>query len=197
MSAVRERMDRWRGGLQRTPLRLVPSPSSPSIAHAAVCGAIGGVVGASCMTVIRTTAQRMGLIEKTVPQVMEEWASERLDAEPPGGATGHHVADQLLHFGYGMVWGALYGAVAGTRRSTPLWVGGVFGIAQWAIGFFGFIPALQVHRPAHEATTAENLVNIGAHFVYGVTTALLTEELSRQTERGPQSDLLRHAARVG
>jgi len=196
VSAVREQIDRWTDNLGRTPLRLVTSAPKTSVGHTAVCGAIGGIVGASCMTVMRTIAQRMGVIDKTVPQVMEEWAAERLDLEPPGGATGHHVTDQLLHFGYGMIWGALYGAVAGTRP-TPLWVGGLFGLAQWAIGFFGFIPALQVHRPAHKATTAENLINISAHVVYGLTTALLTDELTEQTQRGPQPDSLRHAMRVG
>ncbi len=188
MTRISERIREWdrarSDGWEKRRQRFSPGGPSPLL-FSVVAGAIGGLVGASCMTVIRTFAQRAGFIEKTVPQVMEEWASERLDLEPPGGAPGHHVVDQLLHLGYGVIWGALYGTILG-RQAPALLVSGVgFGVSLWAFGFFGLIPALRVHRPAHEATVAENGINIAAHLAYGLVVALLTDEITRQTERGP------------
>jgi hypothetical protein len=197
MNAVRKPFEQGAGALGGSLLRRVGRHPKPSVAQAAACGAIGGVVGASCMTVLRTMAQRAGIIEKSVPQVVEEWATDRLGVEPPGGPAGHQITDQVLHFGYGMVGGILYGGMLGPRRP-PILLGGVaFGFVEWAIGFFVLIPALQVHRPAHKATLSENLINIGAHLAYGLATALLTDELSQQTDRGPRPDVLRFAARVG
>jgi hypothetical protein len=172
-----------------------PAAVSDSRAYLAVCGAIGGVTGAACMTVVRTLAQQAGLISRTVPQTIEEWASERLDWEPPGGPAGHHVVDQLAHLGYGLACGLLYGALLG--RKPILAVGVPFGIAVWAAGFLGFIPALGVHRSAAEATFAENAVNIGAHALYGGVVALMTEELAGQTDRGPVPRAIRHSRSVG
>ena len=37
-----------------------------------VYGALSGSVAAACMTVVRSAARRRGMIEKTVPQVVEE-----------------------------------------------------------------------------------------------------------------------------
>ncbi|MEA2642564.1 MAG: hypothetical protein QOF51_3958, partial [Chloroflexota bacterium] len=99
--------------------------------------------------------------------------------------------------GYGMVWGAAYGALFGNQQRGSLWRGAAYGLAQWAIGFFGFVPALQVHRPAHKVSLVENAINVKAHVVYGVVTALLVEELGQQTARGPEPWAERLGTRVG
>jgi hypothetical protein len=159
-------------------------------------GAVAGLSGAASMNPLRLAARRVGLIEKMVPQAVEEWAASRAGVEPPGGRAGHHVADQLLHLGYGAAWGALYGLVAapGGRRTVPR--GLLLGLAVWSAGFLGFVPLLGITRPAWRARPAEEAVNVAAHLVYGVVTALEADERLTQPRR-PTSDAERRATPTG
>jgi len=67
----------------------------------AIYGAVGGAVGAACMTVLRMAARRHGLIEKSVPQAAEEWLAARTTLGRSDHPTLHHLADQTMHVGYG------------------------------------------------------------------------------------------------
>jgi hypothetical protein len=163
----------------------------------AICGGIGGVIGASCMTVIRALAQRAGYIDKQVPQAAEEWLANRAGIEAPGSPATHHALDQLLHLGYGLVWGVLYGLTLGRKRDPHVMHGMLFGVAEWALGFFAIIPALGVARPAWRSHPFENAINIGSHLAYGAVTAFLTEELTSQRDRRPTHDQERSATRIG
>lgn len=159
-------------------------------------GALAGGNAAAAMLPLRLLARRAGLIDKTVPQAMEEWASERTGLEPPGGAAGHHALDQALHVGYGMAGGALY-ALALHGRGRTAWRGPLFGLGVWAFGFLALVPALGAHRPAWRAAAAENAVNVLSHLAYGAIVALMLEEMSRQPDHRATSDAERRRTRVG
>ena len=63
-------------------------------------GAMAGVLAAASMT-IRMAARRRGIIEKTVPQTVEEWLASRAGVGAGAPPALHHLTDQVLHFGYG------------------------------------------------------------------------------------------------
>jgi hypothetical protein len=172
------------------------APDRRDGAGALVYGALGGLAGAGSMSVIRMAAHRRGLVDKTVPQVSEEWLADRAGAGPASQA-GHQAAQELLHLGYGLGWGLLYGAVAGGVARRPLWHGLSFGALLWGVGMLGLLPLLRVSRPAWRSGAAENAVNLGAHLAYGLATQLLTEELAAQPGRRRTSDHERAAARTG
>src|SRR2546422_4830528 len=103
---------------------------------------------------------------------------------PAAGRPGHQAIAELLHLGYGTLWGA--GAALSFRdRPTPA-----------AGALFGLVTLLRPTRPPWRATPGEAVVNIAAHLAYGLTTALVVEELADQRRLGPTSDRERHAARV-
>ena len=154
-------------------------------------------MGAACMTALRMAAHRAGLIEKQVPQVVEEWMVQRSGHRPPGGPAGHQAASQLLHLGYGATWAAAFALGTRGRTRAPLLRGALFGAAQWAIGFFVLMPALGVTRPAWRQRGRENAVNLAAHVLYGAVTALVSEEMLTQRERTPRSGWTRRLAPVG
>src|SRR5688500_10045183 len=166
--------------------------------RAATAGAVGGVYGAAAMTLLRLAMHRAGVIDKMVPQVVEEWISDRLSWDPPGGETGHHTLDQLLHLAYGAGWGAVAGPLltAGDTRGR-LWRGGAFGLGVWAVGMLALLPAFRVARPAWKAGVRENAANIAAHLAYGLAVQLLVEEPARQRDHRRTSDAERRASRVG
>ena len=169
----------------------------PSAAgEASLYGAIGGLFGAGAMSVFRLAARRVGLIDKMVPQAVEEWAAHRAGIEVPGGPAGHHLLDQALHAGYGVMAGAVYGAALGTRGRRPLGCGTGFGALVWLVGAGALFPLLRIARPLWRSRGAENAINLVAHVLYGISVQLVSEELSQQNRRAT-SDPERHAARVG
>ena len=160
-------------------------------------GAVAGTMGAACMTVLRMAAHRAGLIEKQVPQVVEEWMVQRSGHAPPGGPAGHQVASQLVHLGYGAAWAAAFALGARGRTRAPLLRGALFGAAQWAFGFFVLMPALGVTRPAWRQRPRENAINLASHLLYGAATALVSEELMAQRQRTPRTEWARRLEVVG
>src|SRR3989442_1009333 len=124
-----------------------------------VQGFVGGMIGASVMTVIRMTAHRAGLIDKTIPQAMTETLSRRV-RPLPGGTPGHRAIAELLHLGYGALWGA--GAALSFRdRPTPA-AGALFGLGAWAVSMFGLVTLLRPTRPPWRASPGEAVVNVAA-----------------------------------
>lgn len=161
-----------------------------------VYGALGGVVGAACMTALRLAARRRGAIEKTVSQAAEEWLTARASVPVPREPALHHALDQLMHFGYGATMGAGYGLLAG-RRPDGSGRGALFGAATWLLGSWLLMPSLGAKRPPWRKSLVENATDLAAHTLYGVVTALVSGEMHRQPDHQPTSDLHRYMTRSG
>lgn len=150
-------------------------------------GALGGVIGAACMTAVRMLAHRAKWIGQMVPQAVEAKAKHALPLMPsvalsalPSQRALHHLADQLMHLGYGSGLGAVYGLTLGKGPATAKKVVG-YGLGVWGFGSFVLLPALKIMRPEWRAKPAEIAVNLGAHLLYAGALALLTEELETQS----------------
>ncbi len=142
----------------------------------AAAGAVGGIYGAAAMTVVRLAAQRAGLIDKMVPQVIEETVlGQRHRKDRASG--GHEVANQLLHLGYGAAWGAAAGPVLAVRRGKGLGPGSVFGLGLWGIGMALLLPRHRAFTPGGwHFTPAAQLVNIVSHMLFGAAVQLTVQE---------------------
>jgi hypothetical protein len=187
-------------GARRMPMSSLDAeaPARGRLSALAIAGAVGGIYGAATMSVLRFGARRAGVIDKMTPQVVEEWLADRLGASPPGGAAGHHVADQLLHLSCGAFCGALGGPLLGGQGPRAgLWRGAVFGLAVWAVGTIALMPSLRISRSALDATLGENVTNVAAHVLYGLAVQLMVEEPRRQPDHRRSSDPERAATRVG
>jgi hypothetical protein len=160
-----------------------------------VYGALGGMVGAACMTAIRFAARGRGVIDKTVSQTAEEWLTSRVDLPIPREPALHHALDQALHLGYGATLGAVHGALTGRRSSAR--GGAWFGVATWLFGSWFLMPSLGAKRAPWRKSLVENATDLGAHALYGLVTALVAGEMQRQPDHHQTSDALRHAARTG
>jgi hypothetical protein len=146
------------------------------IAATAAAGAVGGIYGAAAMTVLRLAAQRAGLIDKMVPQVIEEALIGRPHhQENDEGA--HEVLNQLLHLGYGAAWGAAAGPLLAGRKRPGLWAGSVLGLGLWGIGLALLLPRHRAFTPGGwQASLGAQLVNATAHLLFGTAVQLTTQE---------------------
>jgi hypothetical protein len=59
----------------------------------------------------------------------------------------------------------------------------LFGMTVWAVAFGAVAPALGITRPVWRKRLGENVVNATAHALFGIATALTTEQLSAQLRR--------------
>lgn len=146
-------------------------------------GALGGVIGAACMTALRMLGHRAKWIDQMVPQAVEAKAKHHLPtlrSALPSERAIHHLSDQLMHLMYGSVLGAAYGLALGGRPATPARVV-TYGLCVWGFGSFALLPALKIMRPEWRAKPREIAVNLAAHLLYAGTVALLTEELESQS----------------
>jgi hypothetical protein len=162
---------------------------------AAVAGALGGFAAGGCMTALRALGRRAGLIEKPVPQAVEEWVAHRTGVD--AGDSGHQVTEQLLHAAYSAACGAAAGLLLGPGRGSVPRQALTLGLGVWAISVAGVGPTLRIFRSPARATPGEEAVNLAAHLVFGTVTMLVADDLARQRDRRPTSDSERLAARVG
>ena len=109
----------------------------------------------------------------------------------------HHVTDQLLHLGLGAVLGIAYTLSNRRPRRSVASRGALFGIIAWGVGAGAAVPLLRAARPPWTARASENLVNIAAHLIFGLTTALVADEMSTQRSHGPSPDAHRFLHRIG
>jgi len=161
----------------------------------AVYGAVAGAIGAACMTPLRLLARRHGVIDKTVSQTAEEWLASRSRARRIREPAFHHALDQILHVGYGAALGIAYALIAGKRRGVG--TGHALGVATWLMGSWVLMPALGAKRPPWRKRWTENAVDLVAHDLFGLVTALVSHEMMAQTTHRPTSDGRRYLARSG
>lgn len=160
-------------------------------------GALAGALAAATMTVFRMAAHRAGLIQAMVPQAVEVWAKKATGLSRPRAAATHHVADQLLHLGYGAAAGGVYALSKRARSGAPSARGLELGTSLWAFSSLVLFPALKIARPLWRATPREELVNLAAHALYGTVTLYLLEELESQKHTQPWTNLQMRLGSVG
>jgi uncharacterized membrane protein YagU involved in acid resistance len=115
--------------------------------------------------VVRGLAQRVGIARRRSP-------FERYAATAAG------------HFGYGGAAGALYPYASRVLPGPTLVRGALFGVGLWAAGYLGWVPATGILPPATRETAGRNAMNIAAHVVWGVATAVVAKRLIERSVNG-------------
>lgn len=135
--------------------------------------AMRGSVAAMSMSGFRMLASRIGLLERTPPEmIVGEHAPAALREAPER----HREAVIIgLHWLYGAAGGVAYGLLPDRLRLTP-WSGPVFGLALW-LGFETVLAPVLGLREQHSAK--QRVVLALDHLLYGMVLA----ELRRRPQR--------------
>ena len=151
-------------------------------------GITAGVIAAGVMSAARLLAHRAGLIDRMVPQVLQERAAGAAGVDVPGGTAGHQLVAEVVHHAVGAAAGGVLGAVT-ARPGVATGVG--YGLAIWIVDALGLLPALRVERVGGRAVDAV------AHGVFGATLAFAMRELAAQPRMEPEPAAIPLRRRVG
>jgi putative membrane protein len=80
------------------------------------------------------------------------------------------VAVETIHWGFGALTGAAYGALAEFYPAATAKDGAGFGMALASLTHEGALPAMGLSAPPEEQTTRERTSEMATHAVFGVVT---------------------------
>jgi hypothetical protein len=165
---------------------------SMSPLRALATGLAAGAIGTGAMTAYQTVASmRKGrsLHDALVPEAPDSW-----DEAPAPAQVGYRflhgvferdaspqvapVMTNVVHWAYGIGWGALYGLVASTRGSGAL-SGAPFGTAVWGSSYV-MLPAMGIYDPPWKYSAKSLAKDWSYHLVYGVATGVAFRLLARR-----------------
>lgn len=93
------------------------------------------------------------------------------------GFTQHPLSSQwarltntIVHWGFGISWGTVYGILAGSLRTPRILFGLPFGTGVWLFGYL-VLPLGKLYKPIWKYSPQTLAKDLSAHLVYGITTA--------------------------
>ncbi len=84
--------------------------------------------------------------------------------------------NNAVHWGYGLIWGSLYGVVAGSTDNPRTIYGPVLGFTAWISGYV-FLPLAKLYKPIWDYDPVTLTKDLTAHLVFGTTTAAVFRRL--------------------
>ena len=160
--------------------------SNPTPLGAAARGLIAGVVGTAAMTLhqelvskLRDSGSDAGPSKSD--EQKDPWKSAPAPAvvarrilegvfrrEVPAEKIG--LAANVMHWAYGVGWGAVFGLVAGSSENHPLKLAPPFGAAVWAASYAQLVP-MGLYEPPWTYSPQTLANDLGYHLTYGVGVA--------------------------
>ena len=145
-----------------------------SLAKGLLAGLIGGLVG----TVAKTLAEKL-----YPPRTHGEPEPSVLLAEKLAGhelvGPQREVAVEAIHWGFGALTGAAYGALAEFYPAATAKDGAGFGMALVSLTHESALPAMGLSAQPEEQTTRERTSEMTTHVVYGMVTETVRRVVRR------------------
>lgn len=145
-----------------------------SLAKGLIAGLIGGLVATAAKT----------LVEKIYPPRVhgEPEATEELAERVAGHelvGTQKEIAVESIHWGFGALTGAAYGALVEYYPAATAKDGAGFGMALSSLTHGTVLPAMGLAAEPEEQTARERTSEMATHVVYGVVTETVRRVVRR------------------
>jgi hypothetical protein len=147
------------------------SRSQPRLDTRLLYGGIAGFAATLAMTSV------MARLHRRLPEKERCPLPPREITEQVTGGSDSGVRDWAMaaHFLYGGACGAM---LAAHRGKPGIAEGATAGAMIWAGSYFGWVPGLEILKPASAHPVRRNALMIGAHLVWGAATAAAIHELT-------------------
>lgn len=136
-----------------------------SLAKGLLAGLIGGLVATAAKTVAARVFPPRTHGEPEPPEVL----AERLVGHALT-TTEKHVAGEAIHWSFGALTGAAYGALAEYYPAATSKEGASFGLALATLTHETALPAMGLSAEPEDQTTREHTSEMASHVVYGMVT---------------------------
>jgi putative membrane protein len=136
-----------------------------SVLKGALAGLIGGLAGAGAK-IVAEQIYPPRIQRQTLPPVV---LAEQV-AGHPLPATEQTAAMQGIHWAFGALAGAVYGAVVEYEPSVGAWQGAAFGITLNKMTHESLLPKMGLAAPTERQPARERISEWVSHAVYGVVT---------------------------
>lgn len=136
-----------------------------SLLKGMVAGLIGGLVATAAKSIAERVYPPRTHGEPEPPSVLaEKLAGHELTADQKV------VAAETIHWGFGALTGAAYGALAEFYPAATAKDGAGFGMALASLTHEGALPAMGLSAPPEQQTTRERTSEMASHAIFGVVT---------------------------
>ncbi len=173
------------GAWEQSLLCMYISRRKRKLLKSVAAGALGGLAASFVMNQFQAlwskTAKRVsnnGADEKTSPSEDED-ATIKIARRISRTIAGHELSEDdkkwagpVVHYAFGTLIGAAYGALAETAPAFRSGFGAAYGGMVWLGADEVAVPALRLSRPALESPLSSHAEALASHIVYGVTTDL-------------------------
>jgi putative membrane protein len=153
------------------------SEFEPVLERSLVKGMLAGLIGGLVATAAKTIAEKI-----YPPRTHGELEPSEVLAERISGEMGHTltadekaVAAGTIHWGFGALTGAAYGALAEYYPAATAKDGASFGLALAGLTHETALPAMGLSAEPEDLTTRERTSEMATHVIYG----LMTETVRR------------------
>jgi hypothetical protein len=159
--------------------------SAPTPLGAVARGAFAGAVGTLAMDLVWYERYKRGDGKKTFVEWEFSAPADWKEISAPG-QVGKRVVEgflqreldpkwaplvnNVMHWGYGMLWGVQYGIVAGSLPRRSVRLGLFLGPTVWASSYV-VLPLAKLYKPIWEYDAKTLAKDLSAHFAYGLGTA--------------------------
>jgi len=164
-----------------------------NIVFGTIAGMAGGLAASWVMNLfIEGVTQAKEKIKEPEPPTAAEQAGNKDSGEEPEDATqkvadafvysstGEHLSKEkkkkagpAVHYAFGSLMGAVYGAVAEYSPASRIGLGTLFGTALFVAADEIAVPALGLGDPPTQVPMSDQAIHLAAHWVYGATTELV------------------------
>jgi hypothetical protein len=158
-----------------------------SLATRIATGAAAGLAGTIALRGVMAANQK--LLPETLPPMQgdpaEFMVQQARSVLPPGQRARipegvHDAVEKGLGPAYGMTFGVLYGLLT-PRHQRILACGALLGLATWAAGYLGWLPATGLMPPITKQRPEQVAGPIVTHLLFGIGTAALYALLRGRT----------------
>lgn len=141
------------------------SQPAKSLLKGLVAGLIGGLVATAAKTIAEKVYPPRTHGEPEPPAVLaKKLAGHELTTSQQA------TAIETIHWGFGALTGAAYGALAEFYPAATAKDGAGFGMALASLTHEGALPAMGLSAPPEEQTTRERTSEMASHAIFGVVT---------------------------